>query len=1041
MKKLIYILLFLTAFTSGSLYAQGQLVSGVVADAKETLPGVSVFEKGKMTNGTLTDENGKFRITLKGQSGVLIFRSLGYKQQEVLVANKSTLNVILETDEKSLDEVVVVGFGQQKKLTLTGSVSSVSGREIRENPAASLQNALAGKLPGFFSQQPSGRPGADGANFYIRGVSSYNGNNRPLIIVDDVEFSYDQFARIDPNEIESLSILKDASTTAIYGVRGANGVVVITTRRGKAGPPQISVRVETALSQPTKIPNYLDAAESARLYNQAQINDNAANPNPSFKPRFSDEDLALYKSGADPYGHPNVNWKEALFKTFSKQYRGNLDLSGGTERVKYFVSVGYLNQDGMLKDYGQGQGVNSNYYHQRYNYRSNLDMSVTKTLDLRLDLYGNFAQVNTPQVGSPFGYNDLFYDYSSFATLAPFAYPIYNPDGSLGYSSWSRNENPSYNVNNVIGRLSYYGYSQSNESNINFIGSAKQKLNFITEGLNVQGRVSFTSNYAYTRSMTRDQFPSFLYNASTDTYEPRDPNVYRVRRFFIGYDPRSTSRVFNMQFILNYDRTFGKAHHVYGLALMNRNSTTASNSNNVYNFIPNNFQGYSGRLGYDYKNRYLLQLNAAYNGSDRFVSDKRFGLFPAASAGWNISEEPFFQQTNIYKTIDMLKIRGSYGIVGNDALGSGFSYYYQQNYGTGNGVVQPNFGYSSNGYNGVFEGTLANNDVTWEKEKKLDVALEFGLLNSSITGSVDFFDNNRYDILTTRGTVSAIFGQGLPPVNIGKVNNRGFELELGYQSPTHNGFSYSIKGNYSVAKNKIIFQDEPSSLYPYQAYTGNSIGQIRAYTFIGYYKNADDIASSPKTAVPVQPGDLKYADLNNDGKIDGYDMSVTGNPNTPNTVYGINLGVRYKSISISANFQGALNFNVRGTAESIRAFSSNLTAIHQQAWTPELGDNAKYPRLTLLGGISDPGGYPSTFWFIPGDYLRLRNAQVNFEVPSKFSLKLGIPQIRIYMNGSNLLTFTKLSKLYQFDPEITSGTDRVSYPPQRLINLGISATF
>ncbi|MDR6562462.1 MULTISPECIES: TonB-dependent receptor [unclassified Arcicella] len=1041
MKKLIYILFLLTAFTSGSLYAQGQLVSGVVSDAKETLPGVSVFEKGKTTNGTLTDENGKFRITLKGQSGVLIFRSLGYKQQEVLITTQTNLNVVLESEDKSLDEVVVVGFGQQKKLTLTGAVSSVSGREIRENPAASLQNALAGKLPGFFSQQPSGRPGADGANFYIRGVSSYNGNNRPLIIVDDVEFSYDQFARIDPNEIESLSILKDASTTAIYGVRGANGVVVITTRRGKEGPPQISVRVETALSQPTKIPTYLNAYESAKLYNQAQINDNAANPNPSFKPRFSDQDLALYQNGTDPYGHPDVNWKDVLFKTFSKQYRGNLDLSGGTQRVKYFVSVGYLNQDGMLKDYGQDQGVNSNYYHQRYNYRSNLDMSVTKTLDLRLDLYGNFAQVNTPQVGSPFGYNDLFYDYSSFATLAPFAYPVYNPDGSLGYSTWSRNENPSYNVNNVVGRLKYYGYSQSNESNINFIGSAKQKLNFITEGLNIQGRISFTSNYAYTRSMTRDQFPSFIYNPTTNSYEARDPNVYRVRRFFIGYDPKSTSRVLNLQFILNYDRTFAKAHHVYGLALINRNSNTAANSNGIYNFIPSNFQGYSGRLGYDYKNRYLLQLNAAYNGSDRFVSDKRFGLFPAASAGWNISEEPFFQESRLYKSIDLLKIRGSYGIVGNDALGSSFSYYYQQNYGTGNGVVQANFGYSSNGYNSIYEGTLANNDVTWEKEKKLDVALEFGLFNSKLTGSIDFFDNNRYDILTTRGTISAIFGQGLPPVNIGKVNNRGYELELGYQSPTYNGFSYSIKGNYSVAKNKIVFQDEPSSLYPYQAYTGNSIGQSRVYTFIGYYKSADDIANSPKTAVPVQPGDLKYADLNNDGKIDGYDMSVTGNPNTPNTVYGINLGIRYKSISISANFQGARNFSVRGTSESIRAFASNLTAIHQQAWTPELGDNAKYPRLTLLGGISDPAGYPSTFWLIPGDYLRLRNAQVNFEVPSKFSQKIGIPQIRIYVNGSNLLTFTSLSKLYEFDPEITSGTDRVSYPPQRLINLGISATF
>ncbi|MEZ0487308.1 SusC/RagA family TonB-linked outer membrane protein [Fibrella aquatica] len=1038
MKKLLFILSLFAVLASQAAYAQGRVVSGVVSDAKESLPGVTVVEKGVPTNGTTTDANGQYRITLRGQSNILVVSSIGFKLQEVALGNRNTANITLEADENSLNEVVVVGYGQQKKLTLTGAISSVSGADIRENPAASLQNTLAGRLPGFFSQQPSGRPGADGANFYIRGLSSYNGNNQPLIIVDDIQFSYEQFARLDPNEIESLSILKDASTTAIYGVRGANGVIVVTTRRGKEGPPQITMRLESALSQPTIIPTYLDAYKSASLYNQAQINDNTANPSSTFRPRFTAEDLELFRNGSDPYGHPNINWKDVLFKKFSQQYRANLDLSGGTQRVKYFVSVGYLNQGGMLKNYGEGQGVNSNYSYERYNYRSNLDMNVTKTLDLRLDLYGNFGQVNTPQVGSPFGYNDLFYDYSSFLTLAPFAYPLYNPDGSLGYSTWIRNENPNYNVNNVIGRLSYYGYNRSNESNINFIASAKQKLNFLTKGLDIQGRASYTSNYAYGRSMTRDQFPSFIYNSAADTYEPRDPNVYRVRRFFLGYSPNSTSRVLNVQAILNYDRTFG-FHHLYGLGLFNRTSNTAFNSNAIYNFIPSNFQGYSGRIGYDYRDKYLFQFNAAYNGSDRFVSDKRFGFFPAVSAGWNISEEPFFK--NNVTTVDFLKVRGSYGVVGNDAIGSSFSYYYQQNYANGNGATVADFGYSNNNYTGIVEGTLANNDVTWEKENKLDIALEFGLFNSKVTGSIDYFDNNRYDILTTRGTVSAIFGQGLPPVNLGKVNNRGYELELGYQSPVKNGFSYSVKGNYSFAKNKIVFQDEPTALYPYQTFTGNSIGQQRVYTFVGFYKDAADIAASPKTAVPVQPGDLKYADLNNDGKIDGFDASVNGFPNAPNTVYGINLGLRYKGISFSALLQGARNFSVRGVAESIRAFSSNLTAIHEQAWTPELGDAAKYPRLTLLGGISDPSAFPSTFWLIPGDYLRLRTAQINFDIPGGFTKRLGLKDARVYVNGSNLFTITKLSKLYQLDPEITTATDRASYPPQRLLNFGVSATF
>lgn len=1047
MKKRLPILLTLLvglAVAAGPVFAQTRTVQGVVSDGKESLPGVNVYEKSVTTNGTTTDANGRYRLTLKGKDGVLIFRYVGFKLNEAQTSGRNTINVTMDSDEQGLNEVVVVGYGQQKKVTLTGAVSSVSGREIRENPTASLQNALVGRLPGFFSQQQSGRPGADGALFYIRGVSSYNGNNNPLIIVDDIEFSYDQFARLDPNEIESLSILKDASTTAIYGVRGANGVVVISTRRGKEGPPQISLRGEFGLSQPTILPNYLNAYESARLYNQAQINDNAANPNPSFKTRWSQEDLDLFKSGADPYGHPDVDWKKILFKEFSQQYRGNIDLSGGTQRVKYFVSAGYLNQNGLLKNYGDGQGVDNNYYQQRYNYRSNLDISVTKGLDLRLDLYGNFAQVNTPNVGSPSGKNDLFYDYSSFLTLAPFAYPVNNPDGSLGFSTWIRNENPAYNVNNVVGRLTYYGYTRNNESNMNAIVSAKQKLDFITPGLSIQGRLAYTSNYFYSRDVTRDQFPSFIYNPTADTYDPRDPNIYRVRRFFTTYNGRSTSRVVNLQAILTYDRTFGK-HHLSGLGLVNRNSTTAANANVVYNFIPNNFQGYSARLGYDYGQKYLFQVNAAYNGSDRFIGANRFGLFPAVSAGWNISEESFFKKR--IKAIDLLKIRGSYGIVGNDALGTAFSYYYQQNYTAGNlGVsngpaLTADFGYSSNPVTGIVEGTLANNNVTWEKEKKLDVGLEFGLFNSSLTGSVGFFDNNRYDILTTRGTISTIFGQGLPPVNLGKVNNRGFELELGYQNRIGTNFSYNIKGNYSFAKNKIVFLDEPANLYSYQNATGNSIGIPRVYEWIGYYKDQADIDASPKPSSRPQPGDLKYADLNGDGLINGFDQAVTGFPNLPNTTFGLNLGGRYKNFSFSVLFQGARNFNVRGVAEAIRQFSSNLTQVHAGAWTPELGDAATFPRLSLLGGISDPLSSPSTFYNISGNFVRLKNAQINYDLPVGFTKKIGIPQIRVYANGTNLLTFTGLTNLYQVDPEIQSGLDRINYPPQRLINFGVSATF
>ncbi len=1046
MKHYLFILVLALSALAHQALAQGQVVQGTVRDLLGAVPGVAVYEKSMTSNGTTTDVDGNYRLPLKGKGGVLIFRSVNYKLSEVQVGTRTTVNVLLESTDQKLDEVTVVGYGEQKKVTQTGAVSQVSGKEIRENPSASLQNTLVGRLPGFFSQQPSGRPGADGAQFYIRGVSSYNGNNQPLIIVDDIQYSYDQFQRLDPNEIESLSILKDAATTAIYGVRGANGVVVITTRRGKDGPPQISGRVEMGLSQPTKITKYLDAAQSAELYNKAQINDNEFNPSPGFTPRFTATDIELYRNGKDPYGHPNVNWRKELFREWSQQYRANIDMSGGSPRVKYFVSVGYLYQNGMLKNFSGSQGINSNYYQRRYNYRSNLDINITKGLDAQVNLYGNFAEVNTPNAASPFGYNDPFYDYSSFATLAPFAYPIYNPNGTFGYSKWARDVNSSYDVNNIVGRLTNDGYSRNFENNVNGVVSLKQDLGVwtsILKGLSVTGRVAYTSNYYYTRSVTRTDFPSFIYDSSKSpddptAYEPRNINLYRTRPFGLGYNSRSTTRVLNLQAIVNYDRTFAERHHVYGLALYNRNSNQAANGDYVYNFIPANFLGYSGRVGYDYDNRYLFQFNLGYNGSDRFSSDKRYGFFPAVSAGWNIAEEKFFK--NAVPVVNYLKLRGSYGLVGNDVLDPNrFSYYYQQNYSTSSGY---NFGQSSTGYGGIAEGRLANNNVTWETERKLDVAVEFRLLKDQLFGSVDFFNNDRSDILTTRGTVSNIFGQSLPPVNLGRVNNRGYELELGFQSPISRDFSWSIKGNYSFAKNKILFQDEPNNQYAYQNFTGNSIGQQRVYIFDGFYSAADlasrDVA---KPAAGARPGDLKYKDLNGDGIINDFDRQVAGYPSLPNTTYGLNLGLRYKGFSVSVLFQGASNFNVSAAAEAIKAFSANLTDVHTKAWTPELGNDAQYPRLTLLGGISDPITNQSTFWQISGNYVRLKNAQINYDLPTNLLRRVGIPSARIYANGTNLLTWTALDKLYDFDPEITLGTNRTLYPPQRLINFGLSVTF
>lgn len=580
---------------------------------------------------------------------------------------------------------------------------------------------------------------------------------------------------------------------------------------------------------------------------------------------------------------------------------------------------------------------------------------------------------------------------------------------------------------------------------MNLVATGTQKLDFITKGLAIKGTISYASSYGdpttganNTVSMSGGEFPSFIYNPATQSYTPWSPNVFRVRRLIRGSSNGATYRSIQAQGFITYDRTFNNKHHVYGLGLYNQNSVTRS-GNATYNFIPNNLLGATVRVGYDYRQKYLVEFNAARNGSDRFSANNRYGFFPAVSAGWNISEEPFFKD-NI-KFVNRLKLRGSYGLVGNDKIGN-FSYLYIQTYTTGGNAVyfgNPN----ANSSSAVYEGQLGNDLVSWEKEKKLDLAIEGTLFKNKLSFGVDYFNNNRFDILTNRGSsVSAVFGQSLPAVNLGKVNNKGYELELSYNNSIGKNLTYTVRGTYSYAKNTIIFQDEPSYKYGYQSFTGNSIGTPRLYTWIGFYDSAS-IADSKvaKPAQKVRPGDLRYADLNGDGVIDGFDQKVQGFPNIPNTTAGLQLSIRYKNFNIGAFFQGAKNFYVGGVSEAIRAFSSNLTAVHQQSWTPALGNNAKYPLLSFTPGISDPGANPSTFWQIRGDYIRLKTAEIGYSLPKKWLSNLKMKDIRIYGNGYNLFTWTKLSKLYQLDPEVTTGTARTVYPPQRIFNFGLTATF
>ncbi|RAJ87975.1 TonB-linked SusC/RagA family outer membrane protein [Chitinophaga dinghuensis] len=1037
MKKLLYhllcccFLLYMAIPAIAQKPATGPTINGTVTEGAQPLIGVSVFEKDFPTNGVATDEKGRYSLTLKGKAGILIFSYVGYLKREIPAAQANG-KIVLQPDVKGMEDVVVIGYGTPKKPTVTGAVSSISGAQIRQSPSASLQNALAGRLPGLFTQQRGGQPGKDGAAFQIRGISSYNTTdnnsaNNPLIIVDDIEFSYDQVSQLDPNEIESISILKDASTTAVYGIRGANGVMVITTRRGKSGKPQLTVRNETGFLKPTRPPKMNDGYTTLSLLREYETT-NMRDPAVKYPTFFAGNNLDYYKDNSDPYMHPNVDWWSELMKKYSMQNRTNFDISGGSDFIKYFISLGYLTQGGIYKNYSANEGYNGNYFYNRYNFRSNIDIDPTKDLHVRVDLSGRFGTTNEPN-DKAFGAGGTIFQYLWDGQLSAFGYPIYNENGTLGGTlSTGTKMNP-------VAILKYAGYQRSFENNFNVVTSATHKLDFITPGLSANVLVSLASDYNFARSLTRanNEILMYYYDAVAEAYKPVVNNLYRMGKLSSSGGYRGSARKLNLQGSLNYGRSFG-GHNFSGLLLFNQNTNTSnawnSTDNVVYAGIPANFRGITGRIGYNYKLKYLVDINAGYNGSDRFASSKKYGLFPALGLGWNISEENFFKD-NIH-FIDAFKIRGSYGLVGSDKIGA-YKYLYEQIYAGGKGY---NFGELPVGYNGTVEGDLGNDQVTWEKERKADIGVDIKMFDGKIGIVADYFDNYRYDILSTRGTVPQPVGVGLPPLNLGRVSNKGYEVEVEYNNRSHK-VQYFVKGQISFAKNKILYRDEPMAKYPWMTQTGKSIGQAFGYKYVGMFKDVEDVFNSPKliTSVPMQnlfPGALKFADLNGDGIIDDNDKLAMG-VNQPRYVSGLSFGFSYKGFDFSTLFQGSFDYVIniqRGSLAYSRPERQSVP-FNLGRWTPWTTD-VTYPAL------ADGQGSPqsSTYWYRRGDYVRWKNVEVGYAIPPSLLKRKMVKNIRVYFNGYNLaLVYNKLP--VAIDPESAMSSSIGEYPQQRIYNVGL----
>jgi TonB-linked SusC/RagA family outer membrane protein len=1048
MRKLILFFLIIFSTLPALLYAQNRVISGVVRDDGGVLPGASVTEKGMPGNGVITNSRGRFTLTLKGNSTIIVVQFVGYAKQEVNIGGKSdNIDVTLTSNSQDLNEVIVVGFGKTKRVTNTGAVSSISAEDIRTVPTANVQNALSGKLPGFFSQQSSGQPGKDASDFFIRGVSSLNpAGNQPLIIVDDIEYTYDQLQQINVNEIETITILKDASSTAIYGIKGANGVLVVTTRRGKAGRPQVNFRNEGGIQAPTITPKFLDSYQSAVLTNQAEANDG--------KPlSFSQNDLNLFQNHTDPYGHPDVNWYNAIFNKYSYQANSNLDISGGTDQLKYFISGGVLQQNGLVKNFPDPVApINNNYDFSRYDFRSNLDLKANKTLDLRLDVTTRFTNTNSPNESAASTLSDVY----NFAQETPFTAPFLNPNGSYAYafSPFNPAHLPTLNA-----RLATGGYQDQKRTDYNVLFNAKQSLDALTQGLSVTGRVAYSSSESYTRSTGNyGPIPSYHYDPTNNTTTLNPAGSYVFPSIYYAGNVNLYTTNINLQAFANYDRTFGGKNHVTGLVLLNQSSQTYdANTVNGLSMdptlvgVPAKFRGISMRGGYDYDGKYLFDINAAYNGTDRFAANHQYGWFPAVSAGYNITKENYFKKFS--SIFSLLKVRGSYGIVGSD-VAPGNTYIYTQNY--IQNTNQYNFGTSPNYYNQYYEGSLANTNVVWERQKELDFGLDANMFKDHLSFTFDYFHNVRYDQLITPNNIPLTLGVGLPAINLGRTQNNGFDGQIGYHNNIRN-VQYGVNFVFSYAKNKILFQSEAQPAYPWLARTGQPINQPFGYHFLGYYtaanvsainaykaahngSNAGDPIAVPDNGEVIQPGDLRYQDLNGDGYINVFDQKAIGNPNLPNTTLGLNLTAGYKGFSISVLFQGAFNYSFIVTGTGIEPFQSQFQPIDLTAWTPANAATAQFPRLTTNPAtINSPTYYPSDYWLLNAYYIRLKTLDVGYQFPSK-SLPFHLNNARIYLSAYNLFTWDNYSR-YQQDPEIQTNTAGDAYINQRVINLGLQLGF
>lgn len=1011
------------------MFAQGRVVTGKVVDATgETVIGASVLEIGTK-NGTTTDLDGNFKLKVTSANPALKISFVGYMEQSIIIGNRSSIKVVMKDNTKELGEVVVVGYGQQKKESVVGAIGQLTSKELLKSPVGNLSQALAGKIPGVITTQSSGAPGFDDTKIYIRGRASFAGDNQPLILVDGVERPFSQIA---PDDIASISVLKDASATAVYGVRGANGVMLITTKRGSDQKPIVSLSANWQVQSPTRSDSYLDSYNSVVLLEEALANDGL----PS---QYSAHDIEMYRkscngelSGTDALLYPNIDWYDQVLRKSAPAERYNVNVQGGTKKMRYFVSAEYYNQDGLYKNFSTDEYKNkSNSNYKRYSFRANMDFDMVKNLTLSVNFGTRFEERHSPNTTETSTYSQVFYELNhSPGWIFPINYTIGEGDAQqILYGGSSQYQD------NIIGCLAKAGFVKATNtiSETNFI--ANYKMDWITPGLSAKAMISFDYNAYYNRKFTA----SFSTFELTDRTNPNSLSSYTKfnqdsQLAYAGNDQATTYKLY-MEYQLNYARKFGK-HDVTAMLLYDQNDYRYQAE------LAKRYQGLVGRVTYGFDDRYLAEANFGYNGSENFRSGKRFGFFPSFSIGWRLSNEQFMKKYS--DVIDNLKIRLSFGQVGNDVYNI-------------NGVAQrflyePVWAQLANDYlfgssswkTGIYESQYPNYNVTWERANKFNLGIDFSLFKSLLSGTIDMFYEKRNNILTSYLSRPEWVGVYMAAGNLGKTKNEGYEIDLKHQNRIGKDFYYTVDLNFTHSHNEILDMDEPESKTSYRKLEGHPINQYFGLICDGFVTAADlaDPNFPVSTYGTVKVGDLKYRDMNQDGFIDDRDVTYIGNSDIPENTYGLTLSGTWKGFGLSVMFQGVDHVSRYYDAEAMYAFvnGGKVKSIHLDRWNPNKSEeynlaNAKYP-LLHYDSYGNHNQRENSFFLKNGAFMRLKNIEVSYTLPEKIVRTLTMSEVRFYVNANNLITWDHLDDLC--DPE-SNGSNR--YPIMKTINFGVNVKF